>query len=61
LDEALEKLALSDRRQAEIVVLRYFGGYTERETAELLEISESLVKQQFAAAKSWLYQEITRG
>lgn len=61
LHEALKKLALLDPRQAEIVEMRYFGGYSVEETADLLGVSSSTVKQDFAAAKAWLYRELTRG
>ncbi|TWU22580.1 ECF-type sigma factor [Bythopirellula polymerisocia] len=61
LHEALKQLATFDPRQAEIVEMRYFGGYTVEETADLLNVSVSTVKQDFAAAKAWLYRELTRG
>lgn len=60
LHEALKQLAELDPRQAEIVEMRYFGGYSVEETAELLEVSASTVKQEFAAAKAWLHRELTR-
>ncbi len=61
LHESLKRLAEIDPRQAEIVELRYFGGYTVEETGDLLGVSASTVKQEFAAAKAWLYRELTRG
>ncbi len=61
LHEALKRLAQLDPRQAEIVEMRYFGGYSVEETADLLDVSASTVKQEFAAAKAWLYRELTRG
>ncbi len=61
LHESLKRLAEFDPRQAEIVEMRYFGGYTVEETAELLDVSPSTIKQEFAAAKAWLFRELTRG
>lgn len=60
LHEALKRLAELDPRQAEIVELRYFGGYSVEETAGLLDVSASTVKQDFALAKAWLYRELSR-
>ncbi len=60
LHEALKQLTEIDPRQAEIVEMRYFGGYSVEETADLLDVSASTVKQEFAAAKAWLYRELTR-
>jgi RNA polymerase sigma factor (TIGR02999 family) len=58
--EALKRLTEIDPRQAEIVEMRYFGGYSVEETADLLNVSPSTVKQEFAAAKAWLYRELSR-
>jgi RNA polymerase sigma factor (TIGR02999 family) len=58
LDEALRKLATFDVSQARIVELRFFGGLTVEEVAEVLEISESTVKREWRAAKAWLHQQI---
>jgi len=60
LHQALERLSELDSRQAQIVELRHFGGYSVKETAELLEVSPSTVKQEFALAKAWLYRELKR-
>ncbi|MDZ4657205.1 MAG: ECF-type sigma factor [Bythopirellula sp.] len=60
LHEALKQLAELDSRQAEVVEMRYFGGYSVDETADLLNVSPSTVKQEFAAAKAWLYRELSR-
>ena len=61
LDEALDKLAKLDPRQVEVVQLRHFGGYSIEETADILDVSPATVKLEFAAAKTWLYRELTRG
>jgi len=58
LHEALKELAELDPRQAKIIELRHFGGYTVDETADLLDVSASTVKQDFAAAKAWLFRQL---
>lgn len=58
LDEALNKLALKDERQARIVELRYFSGLTVEETAEVMDISTMTVKRDWNVAKAWLGREI---
>ena len=60
LDEALERLAEFDRRQAQIVELRYFSGLTIEETAEILHLSPATVKSDWNVAKAWLRREITQ-
>jgi RNA polymerase sigma-70 factor (ECF subfamily) len=60
LDEALERLAEFDERQARIVELRYFSGLSIEETAEVLRISPATVKSDWNIAKAWLRHEITR-
>jgi len=60
LHQALKRLAEIDPRQADIVEMRHFGGYGVDETAELLGISPRTVKSDFAAAKAWLYRELTQ-
>lgn len=54
LDEALEQLALLNPRQAEVVTMRYFGGFTIPEVAELLETSTATVWRDWATAQAWL-------
>jgi RNA polymerase sigma-70 factor (ECF subfamily) len=58
LDEALKKFADIDKRKAEIVELRYFGGLTTEEIAELLKVSPSTVDRDWRIARSWLKREI---
>jgi RNA polymerase sigma factor (TIGR02999 family) len=58
LDEALDRLARLDPRQARIVECRFFGGMTEEETAEALGIGLRTAKRDWAKARSWLYREI---
>jgi RNA polymerase sigma factor (TIGR02999 family) len=59
LDEALKKLAEFDELKAKIVENRYFGGYTLKEVAELLDISEARVEREWRFTRSWLKREIT--
>lgn len=58
LDEALEKLAQFDRLKSRIVELRYFGGSTSEETAEVLGIAPVTVSVNWRMAKAWLAREI---
>jgi len=58
LDEALERLAALDARQAHVIELRFFGGLTEEETAESLGVGLRTVKRDWAKARSWLYQAL---
>ncbi len=58
LDAALERLAAIDDRQARIVELRFFGGLSVEETAELLALSPTTVKREWATARLWLFRAI---
>jgi RNA polymerase sigma factor (TIGR02999 family) len=58
LDEALERLAETDERKARVVELRYFGGLSVEETAEVLSISEITVLRDWKFAKAWLLRDI---
>ncbi len=60
LDEALNKLAQFDERQAKVVELRYFSGLSIDETAEVLDVSNVTVRRDWNMAKAWLHQEITK-
>jgi RNA polymerase sigma factor (TIGR02999 family) len=60
LHEALDALAELDARQARIVELRYFGGHSIEETAEVLRISPATVKREWATARLWLRRELRR-
>jgi RNA polymerase sigma factor (TIGR02999 family) len=59
LDTALKKLEALDPPQARIVELRFFGGLTVEETAEVVHASPATVKREWAIAKGWLYRELT--
>jgi RNA polymerase sigma factor (TIGR02999 family) len=58
LDAALEKLASLDRRQSELVELRFFAGLTVEETAAALDVAPITVKRDWALAKAWLFREL---
>jgi RNA polymerase sigma factor (TIGR02999 family) len=60
LDDALQILAEVDERKSRIVELRYFGGLTVEETAQVLDISDKTVMRDWKLAKAWLYDEINR-
>lgn len=60
LDDALNQLAEMDERKAKIVELRYFGGLSIEETAEVLGVSVPTVNREWRMAKAWLYSEIAR-
>jgi RNA polymerase sigma factor (TIGR02999 family) len=59
VDEALRSLEAVDARQARVVELRFFGGLTIEEIAEVLEISPATVKREWATAKLWLRSELS--
>lgn len=58
LDEALTRLAAVDPQQSRVVELRFFGGLTMAETAEVLHISPATVGREWTLAKAWLYAEL---
>lgn len=58
LDEALENLAKIDEMKAKIVELRYFGGLSVEETAEVLGVSAITIKRHWRMAKAWLYGQL---
>ncbi len=60
LDQALNKLAEQDERQARVVELRYFSGLSLEETAEALHISRATVASDWNMAKVWLYRELRK-
>ena len=58
LDEVLKELAVIDPEQGRIVELRFFGGLTVEEAAEVLHISPATVKREWSTAKAWLYRAL---
>lgn len=61
LDEALSVLESVDPQKGKIVELRYFGGLSIEETADLLDISPRTVRREWQRSKAWLYRLITEG
>ena len=60
LDDVLKKLANFDPQQSRIVELRFFGGLTIEETAEVLDLSRATIKREWTAARAWLYRELSK-
>lgn len=60
LNEALDRLAEKEAQLARIVELRFFSGLDVAETAQVLAVSESTVKRDWAMAKAWLHRELTK-
>src|SRR5215813_12340782 len=61
LDDAMHALARIDPRKVQVVEMRFFGGLSVEETAEVLKISTVTVKRDWRAARLWLYREMTSG
>jgi RNA polymerase sigma factor (TIGR02999 family) len=59
LDEAIIALARLDARKAQVVEMRFFGGLSAEETAEVLKVSPVTVMRDWSTAKAWLYRELT--
>ena len=60
LHRALQQLAALDARQAEIVELKYFGGLSEREIADLLSLSRATVTREWQSARAWMFRRLTK-
>ncbi len=60
LDEALERLEKFDEQQAKLVEMKFFGGLSNQEIAENLDISERTVGREWQAARLWLYRELNK-
>ena len=60
LDEALDALAALSPRQSKVIELRFFGGLTNEETAEVLKVSPDTVRRDWRLAQAWLYRELNR-
>lgn len=61
LDDAMNALARLDPRKVQVVELRFFGGLSVPETAEVLKVSPVTVMRDWSTAKGWLYREMTSG
>jgi RNA polymerase sigma factor (TIGR02999 family) len=59
LDGALKELAEFDPQQSRIVELRFFGGLTIEETAEVVKLSPATIKREWSTAKAWLYHQLS--
>ena len=60
LDDALKALAEVDERKSKVVELRFFGGMSVEETAEVLKVSEDTVMRDWRLAKAWLYRKLSK-
>ena len=61
LDDAMKRLACLDARQSQIVELRFFGGLSIEETAQVIDISTSTTKREWATARLWLHRAMSEG
>ena len=61
LDDAMNALARLDRRKVQIIEMRFFGGLSVEETAEVLKVSPATVRRDWSIAKFWLYRELGGG
>jgi RNA polymerase sigma factor (TIGR02999 family) len=59
IDDALTALTAVDPRKGQVVEMRFFGGLSVEETAEVLKVSPVTVKREWRAARTWLYRELT--
>ncbi|HKX29958.1 MAG TPA: sigma-70 family RNA polymerase sigma factor [Blastocatellia bacterium] len=60
LDDALQTLAAMDERKSRVVELRFFGGLSVKETAEVLQVSPETVMRDWKLAKVWLHRELSK-
>lgn len=60
LDDALAELARIDHRKSRIVELRFFGGLSVEETAEVMKVSAITVMRDWSLAKAWLHRELSK-
>ena len=61
LDDVLRDLAEIDSRKSQVVEMRFFGGLTVEETAEVLNVSTETVQRDWRLAKVWLLRQLSRG
>jgi RNA polymerase sigma factor (sigma-70 family) len=59
VDDALNQLAKVDDRKSQVVVMRFFGGLSVEETAEVLKVSPDTVARDWRLAKAWLMRELS--
>jgi DNA-directed RNA polymerase specialized sigma subunit len=60
LDEALSRLKLLDERHLRIVEMRFFGGMTDKEIADVLGLSERTIVREWGIARAWLHSELSK-
>ena len=60
LDEALDTLARIDPRRSQVIELRFFGGFSVDETAQVLEVSPQTVMRDWKLARAWLARELSQ-
>ena len=60
VDEALEQFKAEDPEKARVVMLKFFGGLTDREVAEIMGVTERTIRRQWTYSKAWLYDNINR-
>ena len=61
LDDVLTTLASLDERQSRVVELRFFGGLSIEEIAEVLNVSAGTVRRDWSLARAWLFRDLSRG
>jgi RNA polymerase sigma factor (sigma-70 family) len=58
LDDALNALEKIDRRKSKVIELRFFGGLSLQETADVLQVSVGTIRRDWSLARAWLYREL---
>jgi RNA polymerase sigma factor (sigma-70 family) len=61
LDDALNALEKFDRRKSKVIELRFFGGLSLQETADVLQVSVGTIRRDWSLARAWLYRELGDG
>ena len=61
LDEALKRLEELDQRKSQIVEMKFFGGLTTEEVAEVLKVTSRTVEREWRKARAWLHRAISEG
>jgi RNA polymerase sigma factor (TIGR02999 family) len=59
LDQALDQLSQMDPRRAKVVEMRFFGGFSDKEIAEVLGVSEPTIRRDWVVARTWLFRRMT--
>ena len=61
LDDALKSLEALDERKSRVIEMRFFGGLSLQETADVLQVSVATVRRDWSLARAWLHRELSRG